>query len=256
MRLFTEMLRKRLKSRPFPREWLATLEENVPVYSRLSKADQVELQGHIQVFVAEKNFEAGAGFAMTDEVRVTIAALACLLLLHRETGCYPSLSSIVVYPGEFLAPYREVDESGVVTEGVDRRSGESWQEGTLVLSWEDITTGKRDVHDGYNVVLHEFAHQIDAEDRITSGASLFPRHKRPRLVQILEQEYFRLQHDAAHGRTTVLDPYGAESPAEFFAVATECFFVKPRPLRDRHPVLYEELVRYYRQNPASWPNSS
>jgi Mlc titration factor MtfA (ptsG expression regulator) len=249
------MRRKRLKSRPFPREWLAILGNNVPLYRRLTVADQVELQKHIQVFVAEKNFEGGAGFVMTDEARITIAAQACLLLLHREACYYPGLSSIVIYPGEFLAPYREMDESGVVTEGIDRRSGESWQDGTLVLSWEDVSAGELDVHAGYNVVLHEFAHQLDAEESITSVPHLL-RRSRSTLAQTLEQEYLRLQHDAAHGRTTVLDPYGAESPAELFAVATECFFEKPRPLRDRHPKLYDELTRYYRQDPASWPNSS
>jgi Mlc titration factor MtfA (ptsG expression regulator) len=250
MHLFTEMRRKRLKSRPFPREWAAALKEHT-LYRLLPESDRLELQEHIKVFVAEKNFEGGDGFVMTDEVRVTIAAQACLLLLHRETDYYPGLSSVVVYPGEFLAPFREVDESGVVTEGIDRRSGESWQEGTLVLSWEDVVAGELDVHAGYNVVLHEFAHQLDAEDGITST-----RRSEPGLAQTLEQECLRLQRDAAHGRTTVLDPYGAENPAEFFAVATECFFEKPRPLREHHPRLYEELARYYRQDPASWSRSS
>lgn len=256
MRLFTEMRRKRLKSRPFPPDWLAVLKEKIPLYPRLPPADRVELQGHIQVFVAEKYFEGGDRFTITDEVRITIAAQACILLLHRQTDYYPGLSSIIVYPEEFLAPFREVDESGVVTEGIDQRSGESWWEGTLVLSWEDITAGGLDVHAGYNVVLHEFAHQLDTEDQLTSSIPHAPGHEQPGWVQTLEQEYLRLQHDTAHGRTTVLDPYGAESPSEFFAVATECFFEKPRPLRERHPKLYEELVRYYRQDPASWPNSS
>ncbi len=251
MRLIANMLRNRLKNRPFPRDWLTILEKDVPLYGRLPAADQEELQGHIQVFVAEKNFEGANGLSMSDEIRVTIAAQACLLLLHRETGYYPGLFSIVIYPYEFMAPFREVDECGVVTEGIDRRSGESWQEGTLVLAWEDITAGGLDVHAGYNVVLHEFAHQLDAEDSITSA-----RHSESGLAQAIKQEYLRLQRDTVHGRTTVLDPYGAESPAEFFAVATECFFETPYPLRERHPRLYEELSRYYRQDPASWPISS
>ncbi len=251
MRLIANMRRNRLKNRPFPLGWLTILKKDVSLYGRLSAADQAELQGHIQIFVAEKNFEGANGLAVTDEIRVTIAAQACLLLLHRETGYYPELFSIVIYPSEFMAPFREVDECGVVTEGIDRRSGESWQEGTLVLSWEDIIEGGLDVHAGYNVVLHEFAHQLDAGDGITSA-----RHSESRLAQTIEQEYLRLQRDTAHGRTTVLDPYGAESPAEFFAVATESFFETPRPLRESHPRLYEELSRYYRQDPASWPISS
>jgi Mlc titration factor MtfA (ptsG expression regulator) len=250
------MRRRRLKSRPFPPEWLAILDKNVPLYRRLTTADRAELQRHIQVFVAEKNFEGGNGFVMTDEVRVTIAAQACILLLHRETGYYAGLSSVIVYPGEFLAPFREVDESGVITEGIDRRSGESWQEGTLVLSWEDIADGSLDVQAGYNVVIHEFAHQLDVEDGITCGTRRLFGRDQPNWAKTLEQEYLRLQHDTAHGRSTVLDPYGAENPAEFFAVATECFFESPRRLRERHPKLYAELARYYRQDPASWPNSS
>lgn len=251
MRLFTGMRRKRLKSRPFPPDWQAILEEKIPLYRRLTLADRAELQGHIQVFVAEKNFEGGDEFAMTDVVRITIAAQACMLLLHRETDYYPELSSIVVYPGEFLAPFRDVDESGIVTEGIDRRSGESWQEGTLVLSWEDITEEVGE-HACYNVVLHEFAHQLDVEDGITSKAPRLSRHDRWKLAKTIERECLRLQHDTVHGRTTVLDPYGAESTAEFFAVATECFFERPRPLRERHPKLYEGLAEYYRQDPASW----
>ncbi len=256
MRLFTKMRRKRLKSQPFPHHWLAILEKNVPLYSRLHAVDRVELQGHIQVLFTEKNFEGGNGFEMNDEVRLTIAAQACLLLLHRETDYFPGLSSSVVYAGEFLAPYRDVDESGVVTEGIDRRSGESWQEGTLVLSWEDIATGELSVHPGYNVVLHEFAHQLDAEAGITSNIPHLPLSSQSRWEQTLEQEYLRLQHDTVHGRTTVLDPYGAESPAEFFAVATECFFERPRQLKERHAKLYEELAGFYRQDPASWLNGS
>jgi Mlc titration factor MtfA (ptsG expression regulator) len=255
MRLFTEKRRKRLKSQPFPQDWLAVLEKNVALYRRLNAVDRAELHGHIQVFVAEKNFEGGDGFAMTDEVRLTVTGQACVLLLHRETDYYPGLSSIVIYAGEFLAPYQEVDEIGVVTEGIDRRSGESWQEGTLVLSWEDIVAGEIEVHAGYNVVLHEFAHQLDAEAGITSAPHL-SRRREPRLAQTLGQECLRLQRDAAHGRTTVLDPYGAESPAEFFAVATECFFEKPRQLKERHPKLYEELARFYRQDPDSWRNGT
>jgi len=251
MFLVTSYRRKRLKSRPFPREWLSVLEQHVPLYRRLGEEDRSELQGHIAVFIAEKNFEGRDGLSMTDEIRVTIAAQACILLLHRQTDYYPLLSSIIVYQGEFLAPYRDVDDYGVVNEGNDLRSGETGSEGALVLSWEDAAVNDLDVHAGYNVVLHEFSHQLDAEDGITASDV---SKRQPRMaLRTLEREYHRLQRDAAHGRATVLDPYGAESLAEFFAVATESFFERPRHLKEHHPELYGDLARYYRQDPVSWP---
>ena len=165
MLLFTGMRRRRLRSRPFPPDWLLALERQIPFYPLLPPADREELRGHIQVFLAEKNVEGGGGFRVTDEVRLIIAAHACLLLLHRDTGYFPGLSSIVVYPGEFVAPLAEVDEAGIVTEGEDLRSGESWQQGTLVLSWEDVLLGGTEGYEDYNVIFHEFAHQLDARPR-------------------------------------------------------------------------------------------
>lgn len=253
MLLITSARRNRLKSQPFPSGWERVLEQNVPLYTRLPERDREEIKGHIQIFLAEKHFEGCGGFAMTDEVRLTIAAPACILLLRRESGYYPGLSSILVYPDEYLAPLAETDESGVVTEGLDRRSGESWQEGAIVLSWRDVQASDLDLPGAYNVVLHEFAHQLDAEDGITTDGPILPTRSRHRgLAEILEREHQRLRHEVAHGRTTLLDPYGATSQAELFAVATESFFEEPRRLRERHPELYAELSRYYRQDPAAW----
>ena len=254
MLLITELRRKRLKNQPFPAAWLSILEQHISLYRRLPSRDREELRGNVQVFIAEKNFEGRGGLEMTDAIRVTVAAQASLLLLHRRTDYYPGLSSIVVYPGEYLAPYLETDEWGIVTEGTDRRSGESCGEGTLVLSWEDVLAEGLDVHEGYNVVLHEFAHQLDADEGITSGTPLLGRRSGTDSGEdILQRECERLREDAELGRPTVLDPYGAENPAELFAVATESFFETPYPLKKRHPELYAELVRYYRQDPAEWP---
>ncbi len=253
MLIITSSRRKRLKGQPFPPAWERVLERRVPLYRRLTEADREELKGHIQVFLAEKNFEGCGGFAMSDEVRLTIAGQACILLLHRESDYFPGLSSILVYPGEYFAPLEEMDECGVVTEGFDRRSGESWQEGTLVLSWEDVLAEGLDVHDVYNVVLHEFAHQLDAEDGITTGEPLLPKRLRHRLLtETLAQEHSRFRDAVADGRPGLLDPYGAESLEEFFAVATECFFEQSLPLKDRYPELYAELAGYFRQDPAQW----
>jgi len=253
MLLITEMRRKRLKSSPFPPAWERFLERRVLLYGRLPEEDRDELKGDIQVFLAEKSFEGCGGFVMTDEVRLTVAALACLLLLHRETDYYPGLSSIVIYPREYLAPQADVDESGVVTEWIDLLSGESSQVGTVVLSWEDVMAEGLETHETYNVVIHEFAHQLDAEDGITSGAPLLARRSGTRtLLDALERGFERLQDELLHGRATVLDPYGEESLEEFFAVASECFFMRPLLLRLWDFALFAELVRYYRQNPAEW----
>lgn len=254
MRLVTELRRRRLREHPFPLAWRTVMERHVPLYRRLPADDRHELEGHIQVFLAEKSFEGRGGLSMNDEVRVTIAAQACILLLHRPANYYPRLSSVVVYPSEYLAPYRDMDEWGIVTEGTDRRSGESCPEGALVLSWEDVVAEGLDLHPGYNVVLHEFAHLIDADAGLSSGAFLLPG--RPGYIgwdKTLKREYERLRVDAQKGRPTVLDPYGTENPAEFFAVATEAFFETPLPLREQHPELYGELARFYRQDPAVWP---
>lgn len=250
MLFFTEFRRRRLKCRPFPYEWVAILDREVELYGRLPEADRVELQGHIQVFLAEKSFEGGGGFAVTDTVRLVVAAQACLLLLHRDAAYYPGLSSIIVYPDEYLAPLLEVDEAGIVTEGTDRRSGEFVREGALVLSWADVTREGLEVHDAYNVVLHEFAHQLDAEEGVTVEPVSGGRFTG--LYEVLEREWRNLKRDARRGRNTVLDPYGAENLAEFFAVATEAFFETPSPFRAAHPELYQELADFYRQDPAGW----
>jgi Mlc titration factor MtfA (ptsG expression regulator) len=238
--------RTRLKKRPFPAEWLEILERNVPLYGRLTEADKEELRGHVQVFLEEKRFEGCNGLTMTDEVRLTIAAQACLLLLHRESGYYPALSSIVVYPDEYVAPWQEVDESGIVVEGEEQRSGEFVASGALVLSWRDVLMSGVDEEGAYNVVIHEFAHQIDEECGITG-------EDRETMPQVLEREFLRLQHAAAHRRQTLFDPYGAGSRAEFFAVVTETFFENPVGFRSRHTELYEDMCRLFRQDPAGWP---
>lgn len=190
---------------------------------------------------------------MTDEIRVTIAAQACMLLLHRSTRYFPGLSSIIVYPGECVADYRTVDESGVVTEWSEIISGESSERGTLVLSWEDVIAGCAEPREGCNVVIHEFAHQLDTEDGITNGVPLI-HGDRDRLewAEVFRREFTQLRDETRQGLKTLLDPYGAEEPAEFFAVAVECFFGRPRAMKTRHPALYDVMRRYFRQDPAEF----
>jgi MtfA peptidase len=245
--------RERLRRRPFPAEWLAIVERHVPLYRELSEADQRELLQHIQVFLAEKEFEGCAGLVITDEMRVTIAAQACILLLHRETNYYPGLEVILVYPHAYVARHYERNAIGVVTDELRTRLGESWSDGAVVLAWDSVRAGAGDLRDGHNIVFHEFAHQLDSEDGHANGGPILPRRSMYiAWARILGQEYEKLRGDAMSGRDTVLDTYGATNPAEFFAVVTESFFTVPRQLKGQHPALYEELRLYYGQDPAGW----
>jgi MtfA peptidase len=248
---FKKRRRKRLRSAPFPASFLAIIERNVPFYLCLPEADRLELQGLVQIFLGEKVFEGCGGLELTDEIKVTIAAQACLLLLHRETDIYPRLITILVYPNAYLTKAIEPIGGGAVLEGEVIHLGESWSTGVVVLSWDDVRAGASDIHDGQNLVLHEFAHQLDREDGAINGTPLLVERSRyVAWARVLNAEYERLRRDSLLGRHTVLDDYGASNPAEFFAVATECFFEKPRVLKKRHPDLYEELKNFYRQDPA------
>lgn len=251
MFLLTRLRRARLLRQPLPPEWRAFVERSFTFYPLLPTQDQEELLGHMKIFLAEKEFEGAGGMEVSDTMRLTVAAHACLLLLHRRTGYYPHVSSVIIYPAEFVAPVTDVDEAGVVTEWKDIRSGESWGGGTLVISWEDVQLGNTEAYRDYNVIIHEFAHQLDDEDGITPySGEMRPRH--PMWERTLRAEYERLRREAELGRETLLDPYGTENPAEFFAVATECFFHLPRELKACHPELYRELAGYFRQDPSEW----
>ena len=247
---FKRRRRERLRAATFPHEWDQTLRRNVPLYGRLNESDRKELQGHVQVFLAEKCFEGCGGLTLTDEIKVTIAAQACLLLLHRDTDYYPRLVTILVYPSAYTAKGVESLSGGFILEGEECRLGEAWTDGVVVLSWDDVRTGASDIKDGHNVVLHEFAHQLDQEDGVADGAPVLDRRSRYfAWARVLGAEYEQLRQASRRGRKSVLDGYGATKPAEFFAVATECFFEKPVQMKKKHPELYEELKEYYCQDP-------
>jgi Mlc titration factor MtfA (ptsG expression regulator) len=245
--------RERRRGEEFPAAWVEIIERNVPIYRRLNPSDREELHGHIQVFLGEKHFEGCGGLELTDEIKVTIAAQACLLLLHRETDYFRRLVTILVYPSAYVAKGLEPIGGGFALEGVQARLGEAWVDGVVVLSWDDVRRGAADVKDGENVVLHEFAHQLDQEDGDADGAPILGHRSRyVAWARILGAEYEQLRQDVDRHRKTVLDAYGATQPAEFFAVATECFFEKPIQLRRKHPELYDELREYYHQDPAEF----
>ena len=249
---FKSRRRRRLSGRAFPPEWLGIIQRNVPYFRLLSTEDRKELQGDILVFLGEKRFEGCGGLRITDEIKVTVAAQACILLLHRKSNYYPRLRSILVYPHAYVARNVRRDKVGVVHEQVDLRGGESWHHGAVVLSWDDVKRSAADLHDGHNVVLHEFAHQLDQEGGVANGAPVLSRRSMyVAWARILGGEYRKLLKDIEQHRRNVIDEYGATNPAEFFSVVTECFFERPVQLRKKHPQLYEELQLFYCQDPAA-----
>ncbi len=253
--LLAERRRRRLRARPFPAAWRAILEQRAPYVRRLPPALRRQLEQHVQVFVAEKSFVGCAGQEISDEVRVTIAAQACLLTLNHRGDCFATLREILVYPGAFLVerlqpvaghPMLQSDSAQVL-------SGESWTHGQVVLSWEDTVHGAAIDDDGRNVVIHEFAHQLDQQKGYANGAPWLGRRDRyPRWSRVMSEEYARLRYRATLGEPALFSAYGASSPAEFFAVASEIFFERPREMAALHPALYDELRTLYRVDPASW----
>jgi Mlc titration factor MtfA (ptsG expression regulator) len=246
--------RHRLRARPFPSAWKSIITRNVHVYRRLPPAEQRELLGHIQIFLSEKHFEGCGGLELTDEIRVTIAAQACLLLLHRETDYYPELTSILVYPSAYIAHEDRYLGDNIWEQGEDGRLGHTGRRmGSLVLAWDEAKRGGTDPADGRNLVLHEFAHQLDFEDSQTDGApALSTRNEYRAWARVMSREFEALQRADEAGTPTLLDTYGATNPAEFFAVTTEAFFERPRALRAKQPELYAELAHFYRQDPAAY----
>ncbi len=249
---FKRRRRARLRAQALPAGWRAMIARNVPYYRTLTPVEQRELEGHVQVFLAEKRFEGCGGLELTDEIRVTIATHACRLLLHRQTDYFPKAGTILVYPNLYLVEAAQHLPGGLVVEGPAVRRGESWYRGPVVLSWEDVQRLASGVPHGRNVVLHEFAHQLDSESGAMEGApalakgSLYAAWQR-----VLGQQYEQLVDAAKHGRPSFLDYYGATNPAEFFAVVTEAFFEQPAGLRLYHPELYEQLAQYFEQDPAA-----
>ena len=269
----TERNRQRIRARPFPAEWRDILKRCVP-YVRAMPADlQLQLKAHIQVFLAEKAFIGCDGLEITDEIRVTIAAQACLLILNRPSFYYPELRQILVYPSSFVVKREHTDGAGIKHADRQVLAGESWSNGQVVLSWYDTLQGAAVPDDGNNVVIHEFAHQLDQEKGVANGAPVLARraHYR-RWSQVLNDEYralqarIRFRHEPVRyagindtvpaqdhvPQEPLFSDYGATDPAEFFAVISEVFFERPACMAQEHSALYQELVRFYRLDPLSW----
>ena len=276
--LLAAQRRLRVRRQPFPRAWREILRRRMPLFRRLPADLQLQLKKHIQVLLAEKPFIGCQGLVPTDEMRVLVAAQAGLLLLNRRAGYFPKLRQILLYPGLFVVDRPQFDAAGMTRDGRRVLAGESWQQGQVLLAWDAVVEGAADPGDGQNVVIHEFAHQLDQESGSANGAPWLGRRDRyARWSVVLGAAFQRLQArvaGAAAGPTPwygagtgdggpgsadpdlpepgPLDPYGASDPAEFFAVASEAFFERPAALAAAETELYAELARFYRVDPLNW----
>jgi len=251
--LFAEWRRRRVRRRPFPAAWREIVRWRVPYFRAMPADLQLQLKKHIQVFLAEKPFIGCAGLVVTEEMRVTIAAQACLLILNRRTDYFANLRQILVYPGAFIVDTVHADGTGVLQDQRRVLAGESWALGQVILSWQDTAEGADVPDDGRNVVIHEFAHQLDQENGLANGAPwLAGRRRRERWAQVLGDEFAALQQRVRAQEPSLFGDYGATDPAEFFAVASEVFFEQPQRLAAEHAALYRELSGFYRVNPLSW----
>jgi hypothetical protein len=244
--------RQRLMAGPFSDQWRSVLQQRVRHYQYLNEAQHGRLEGFVQVVVAEKDWAGGGGFDVTDEMKVTIAGYAGVMTLGLpEPYYFDRLKTIIVYPAGYLAHHSKFDRLQQM-ESASPRLGESWHRGPVVLSWAEIA-GREKLRPGNNLVVHEFAHHVDGLDGDVDGVPpIVDREKGRTWYRVTEQEFERLAREAARGEATLLDRYGASNRAEFFAVASECFFERPRAMRERHGELYRALADFYCQDVARW----
>jgi len=246
--------RAKLAQAAFPGSWEEILHRNVACYEMLDEAQQAHLRALIQVFIAEKKWEGAGGLELTDEVRVTISAQACLLLLGLPHDFYRNVMSIVVYPSTVVAPQHP---PGFFENVVSPLApglpiiGQAVRQGPVIIIWDAALRGSRHPELGHNVIYHEFAHKLDMLDGAADGTPpLRDREEYRDWVQTCSREFLRLRKDTEKGKASFMDAYGATSEAEFFAVATEQFFDQPLQLMRHAPDLYRVLKEYYRQDPS------
>lgn len=247
--------RKKILDAPFPGEWRAIIEKRVAHWAYLDDGERAHLQQLVQVFVAEKDWEGLGGLEMTDEIRVTIAAEACLLILGLEHSLYRQIPSILVYPRTVLAPPPPPSFFGVVKTPVKAAMpvlGQAIQRGPIVLVWDAVRRDSADGRDGHNVVLHEFAHKLDMLDGGADGVPpLSDDATYRRWIEVFTREYEDLERRTEKGQRTYLGEYALTNGAEFFAVATEHFFEQPLVMERDHTAMYEVLRDFYRQDTAA-----
>lgn len=242
--------RAHLRALPFPAPWRRILRQRVPAVARLPADLQRQLKQHLLVFLAEKPFIGCAGLSLTDEVRVVVAAQACLLLLGQaRPDYYPRLKEVLVYPGAFAVKDIQPQAGGVVHEQRQVLAGQSWARGQVILAWAEVLAGAADPADGRNVVVHEFAHQVDQDKGLADGKPWRPTAgQRQRWAAVMGDALARLQATPS----ALISDYGATDAAEFFAVISELFFEQPQALAGEAPDVYRELALLYQLNPLAW----
>lgn len=256
---FRNRRRQRWLAEPTPHEWRGWLQTNVWQYQHLSSAKQADVDRVVCVLFHEKDWAGGGGLEVTDEMRVTIAGQAALATLGFEKEFYfEKLKTIIVYPSTFTSRPRSggdliLGELSQPTSDFEARTGESWQGGPIILAWDAVLRQGRNARLGSNVVLHEFAHHMDSLDGTTDGAPPMTDYDfEKNWYRVTAAEHEQLVAMARRGERSVLDHYGATNKAEFFAVATECFFTQPHELAGEHGKLYEVLERLFGQDPREW----
>jgi len=253
-RLFSGLRRMRdertLRRRAIPDDLWDLTVARYPFIGRRSADDLESLRDLATLFLAQKEFHGAQGFEITDEIAVAIAAQACLPILRLGLVHYDGFVGIVVHPDEVVARREVVDEDGVVHLYDETVTGEAMEGGPVMLSWHDVATAGESAEWGYNVVIHEFAHVLDMGDGAANGIPpLANRAAREAWAEVLGAEFNDFCYRVDAGFDTLLDPYGAEGMDEFYAVASEVFFVAPGDLRMEHPALYDLFAGYYQQNP-------
>lgn len=238
--------RHRLDNEPFPDEWERILKQHITVYHQVSDSQKKNLQKLIRYFIAEKSFEGCGGMDVDDTVKVSIAAMACIPLLGGVSDLYPYLTAILVYPDKYQAKYIDAGEDGVVSEGVESRLGESWDQGVIVLSWKEVTYDIRHPDDGSNVVLHECAHQLDYEWGATMGGFSWKQDdNNSGMAATLKNEYQKYILSLEKNRNRVIDDYAATDIHEFFAVMTEAWFEQPDIISGNFPHIDRIFSDFY-----------
>jgi Mlc titration factor MtfA (ptsG expression regulator) len=237
---------QRVHLRNFPMEWLPYLEANVPMYKKMPMDLREDYQKKVWIFVEHKKFVPCGGLdEVTDEMKITIAGNACLLLINKDVQYpFPKVYSVLVYPTAFFSSANDEEELML---------GEAWPGGSVVVAWDAARKSSRALRDGKNLILHEFTHQLDLEAGCdANGCPALDGFQHRVWAGVMNTEFKKFQDRIYKGKPTAMDHYGAEDPAEFFAVATETFFERPTRLKKHHPDLYEQLRLFYRVDPFLW----
>lgn len=250
--------RERILAGPFPDNWRPFVLQAVPHWHKLAIEQQHKLENDIRIFLAEKQFVSGGDIDITERMRVTIAAGACMLIVALpRLDVYPRLREVIIYPHNFTEQIEAIGPDGRPYQIHRTRSGEAWHRGPVILAWNTVQHGIASPHDGYNVVIHEFAHALDMQEGGADGQPpLESKEAYANWERVFYPAFDKFVDDQRRGNDTLVDPYGAENPAEFFAVASEHFFEQAALLRRFHGDLYNLLRDFYKQDPIRWDTSN